>query len=37
VPAELPLDLHQIVANGLEQPDEIGRRAINRSVQGALI
>jgi hypothetical protein len=37
VTAELALHASQIVANRLEQPDEIGRRAIDRPVQGALI
>ena len=37
VSAELALDPDQIVADGLEQPDEIGRRAIDGPVQGGLI
>src|SRR5580765_6497587 len=37
VTAELALDFHQVVADRLEEPDEIGRRAIDGPVQGALI
>ena len=37
VTAKLALDPDQIVANWLEQPDEIGRRAIDGPVQGGLI
>ena len=37
VTAELALDLHQVVADRLEEPEQIGRRAVDGAVQGALI